>query len=700
MRLIESKWVIRIIVSVIVLFVANAFFCINSEWHNQLNAQNILSEILKTNGNSTDTLPREQWGAMIVEVFNRDGQWIIKGKKQEVIYDSSDFSITVNAGPVSWSMLPSQENDITVKTREKETLIKLIDAKKHEVEYYDAGYKTGIKIVLSEWNNMDIKLFMTLCLEGKDEDLVFHVSAEEGQTSIRQLNWPTALNPENVDHTLLSNWRGVLLPSDWPKPYHPIRTSESDGTITPTDRSEIVSNVIESWSMSWWGFQKGNSAMMVIIESPNDAAYQFSHPAGGPTIIGPRWRASLGKFRYPRYGRFCFIEKGNYVNMAKRYRKYAMDMGLFVSLKDKINSRPIVGELIGTPLIRSSILRNYKEGSARWVREPDNRYRLTTFDQKAEEFRDFKQNGIEKLHVVLTGWPELGYDRQHPEVLPVAPVAGGFDGMKKLAETCKELGYLFALHDQYRDFYVDAPSFDIQFAVHEEDDKGEPMMFPGTRFGSYKEGRIPYMDYWDGGKMTYLSGRFALGHLKKNYQGLFDHGIYPKGSYLDVFGYIAPDEDFNPQHPSTRTHAISDRIDCYNWAKNNLGLVGTEAACDWTVPHADYSSPLRIRDGIEVPLWDLVYHDAIFTTYNPRDLRGPLYGGMPQIGGTPDIDEDFLHELNRMVGFHKRVALLEMTDHEFLDDNYRRERTTFSDGSTVTVDWDKNSIDINPLLKF
>jgi len=350
-----------------------------------------------------DTLPREQWGAMEVDVIDENGKWLIKGKKQEVVYDESDLSILVNAGSVSWSMLPSQKNDMIIKNKGEESNLSLIDAKKHEVEYYDAGYKTGIKIVLSEWKDMDIKLYMTLCLEGKDEDLVFHVSAEEGQTSIRQLNWPTALNPENVDHTLLSNWRGVLLPGNWPKPYHPIRTSESDGTITPTDRSEIVSNVIESWSMSWWGFQKGNSAMMVIIESPNDAAYQFSHPAGGPTIIGPRWRASLGKFSYPRYGRFCFIEEGNYVNMAKRYRQYAIDKGFFVSLKDKICSRPIVGELIGTPLIRSNILRNYKEGSTRWERDPDNRYRLTTFDQKAAEFRNFKKNGIEKLHALPDG---------------------------------------------------------------------------------------------------------------------------------------------------------------------------------------------------------------------------------------------------------------------------------------------------------
>ena len=36
--------------------------------------------------------------------------------------------------------------------------------------------------------------------------------------------------------------------------------------------------------------------MMVIVETPDDAAYTFSHPAGGPTSMGPSWRAQLGHF--------------------------------------------------------------------------------------------------------------------------------------------------------------------------------------------------------------------------------------------------------------------------------------------------------------------------------------------------------------------------------------------------------------------
>ena len=51
-----------------------------------------------------------------------------------------------------------------------------------------------------------------------------------------------------------------------------------------------------------------------------------------------------------------------------------------------------------------------------------------------------------------------------------------------------------------------------------------------------------------------------------------------------------------------------------------------------------------------------------------------------------------------MAALHQRVAVLEMTKHEFLDASYRRERTTFADGTTVTVDWNTNTFVINPVL--
>jgi len=451
--------------------------------------------------------------------------------------------------------------------------------------------------------------------------------------------------------------------------------------------------------MSWWGFQRGKSAMMIIIETPDDAAYQFNHPAGGPTTIGPRWRESLGRLSYPRSGRMCFFPEGNYVDLAKRYRRYAIDSGLFVSLKDKIHSRPIVGEMIGTPFTRMGILTNIKSDSLKYsTTQPERNHRVTTFDERASQLRKLKESGLEKLMVVLTSWPKEGYDRQHPDVLPPAPEGGGWEGMKNLADTCKEIGYLFTLHDQYRDYYTDAPSYNVQFAVHEEDDDPVSRQFPGSRFGQWKKGNVAYMNNWDGGEMAYMNPRLMLGHVIKNYTGMFDHGIRPVGSYQDVFGYVPPDQDFNPEHPTTRADGRNERIKVMNWCRANLGIVGTEAGCDWTVPYADYATPPSGEKAIVVPLFNLVYHAAIFSPADADNLRGLLNGCFPQLGGRQSSISAPNASLKRMIALHKRVALLEMTKHEFLDEKFRKERTTFSDGTTVTVDWDAQSVDIQPPL--
>jgi hypothetical protein len=596
-------------------------------------------------------------------------------------------------------MVPSSATDMIVRSAGEDVSLRLADARKTAITPYDTGFKTGVKVVLEGWRvgerELDVALFLTIAIEGRSEEVVFDVAAREGSAVVRQLDWPTALDSADIDHTVMSHYRGILLPRTWPSEFNPIRA----GAAWPNETTEVQSNVIESWSMSWWGFQKGPSAMMVIVETPDDAAYQFAHPAGGPTVIGPRWRASLGQFRYPRTVRMAFHDAGNYVDMAKRYRRHAIDTGLFVPLTHKIAQVPRVASLIGTALTRFSILRNLHPDSARYDRNaPDKNYSLTTFDQAAARIRELKTQGFEKFHICLTGWPYLGYDRQHPDVLPPAKEAGGWDGMKRLTDTVRGLGYVFTLHDQYRDYYTDAPSYDTQFAVHEEDEKSPPQAFPGSRFGQWKEGRIPFMRHWDGGKQTYINSRFMLGHLRKNYELMFDHGIKPDGSYLDVFGYVPPDEDFNPQHPTTRSDSIRERAACYRWARNHLGIVGTEAAVDWTVPYADISSPLgKGRAGIAVPLFNLVYHDAIMTTYAPNDLYGFVNAGVPQFGLNALTGADAAKTLERvrqMAQLHEKLALLELTRHDFLDKDYKIERSTFADGTTVTVDWNTQTVTV------
>lgn len=658
--------------------------------------------------------PATPWGEPAVTVSHADGQWTIAGRTNVVTLADADLAMTIKNGPVNWSMVPSGPNDMIVKSGGREFHLRLADAGKISIVPYRTGFKSGVKIELNHWSRgwlhrpVNLPVCLTVCLEGKNEELVCTVAADESHGSIlRQLDWPTALDASAVDYTVLCNNKGDLLPRNWPKPYYPIRSVDPrTGIAKTTDHSVIQSHVIEDWSMSWWGFEKGQSAMMVICETPDDAAYQFSHPAGGPTVIGPRWLPTLGKFGYPRSVRFCFFEQGNYVTLAKRYRQYVMDTGLFVSLKEKIARNPVVAKMIGLPQTRIGILHNQSTASDRY--NPTNHYELFTFDQRAQQLRDLKAAGIDQTLVFVSGWAHLGYDRQHPDPLPPPEAAGGWDGLKRLTDTCHELGYPFIFHDQYRDYYTDAPSYDPQFAIHEETTNLPATAFAGSRFGDWKEGQIPFMRHWDGGPQSYLNSRFQLGHLEKNYQLFFDHGIRPDGIYIDVIGYVPPDQDFNPEHPTTRTEAMRGQANLMYWAGHHLGFTATEAGSDWVIPFTDsVNQSGGLGRTIPIPLYQLVYHDAVLVSYgegrrggHDQLLLGCLCGGVPELpADLSSVSKGSLDLMKKMAALNRRVGLLEMTDHEFLDAARRKERTTFADGTTVTVDWDADSVVINPPLE-
>ncbi len=214
----------------------------------------------------SQTRSRADWGGALVDVTHSGNEWIITGQKHKVIFNDSDFTMRINAGPVNWSMAASEDNDMIVKSRGEEFNLMLASAGKIIITKYDAGYKTGIKIRLEQFHdngmlnkglNIDLTVVLTICLEGEDEDLVCDAVAIEHEAKLRQLDWPKEVDTHDANYTALNNVRGNLLPCNWPKPYHPygnVPSGQED--LIKSDKSYIQSNLIECWSMSWWGFQK------------------------------------------------------------------------------------------------------------------------------------------------------------------------------------------------------------------------------------------------------------------------------------------------------------------------------------------------------------------------------------------------------------------------------------------------------------
>jgi hypothetical protein len=352
-----------------------------------------------------EPLPEEA-GTPSVTVSHTNGKWTVAGKKNTVVLNEADLGIDIHAGPANWKMVPSSSRDMRISSGDDEFYVRLADAQSIHISTYETGFKTGIRIILEGFRNtgvfergsqLNTRVVLTMCLEGAGEDLVFEAMVNENGSAVKELNWPKEFDGRQVDYTVISSDNGTLLPRDWPRPYHPIQRAEGDHSI-------IQSHLIESWAMSWWGFEKDESAVIVIVETPDDASYAFSHPAGGPTSLGPNWVAQLGHFGYLRSLRMCFLPKGNYVDLAKRYRRYVQNSGLYMPLKDKIAQKPLVENLVEHPVVGLQVLRNVKPGSAEYqAKDPGPKYRLVTFAENIQRLRDLKARGWQHLNVTLSG---------------------------------------------------------------------------------------------------------------------------------------------------------------------------------------------------------------------------------------------------------------------------------------------------------
>jgi hypothetical protein len=632
--------------------------------------------------------------APAVRVSREGNAWRIRGRRNEVSFDLDTLRLTAATPSGAWATRPSFEGDLALgDARGRETgRFRLSSAVRKSAAPYRTGFLEGVKISLEGFPSpagpdAGARIDLFVGLEGRDEDLVCRIlAADDGPARVRELAWPASVEPGAFESAVVPFMQGMWLPKSWPRAVR-LYDSMSYG---------------RGLYMPWWGFERPGASVLVLLETPDDAGCRFDHPAGGPTRIDVRWVSSLGRWSYPRTVRFCFLDGGGYVGLAKRYRRSVIETGRFVSLREKIARNPLVGKLIGAPVVHTSILYHIQPQSSYYDKtDPAKNHQLVTFDKRAEELKALAALGVGRAYVHLDGWGVRGYDNLHPDILPPSPEAGGWDGMRRFADVCDSLGFIFAIHDQYRDYYLDAPSYNPRHAQWGED--GKPA-FHAT---------------WYGGTQTYLCPSLAPGYVEKNHRAILEHGVKLKGAYLDVFAVVPPDECYNPEHPVTRSECLFYRGRCFDFVRSWGGVVSSEEPADWAVPKLDlvHHGPFALDPnpgsgpamGIPVPLFDLVYHDAILLPWSlgkgawgiPETDLGFLHGlghaGLPYLSLAPSAAE--LDQVRTMCALNARVGWLELVRHEFLDKGFRRQRFTYADGTVVSVDLDSGAYEISPKLE-
>ncbi|MFA7693159.1 MAG: DUF5696 domain-containing protein [Candidatus Hydrogenedentales bacterium] len=603
--------------------------------------------------------------------------WRIKNDTLTVTLARDNLALTVNTRGQRWQFQPSDDQDLEFD----ELSAALSQAKTITAEAFNTGCSIGMAITFSAFEALpDFSLSCVFRI--MDSELVMDITAQEPTASLQFVNWPKTIVLDKSPDTLsvIPRMQGMLLPGNW------------EQTISAADLCNS-----RSFYMAWWGHLQKSAGVQVILETPIDGGGYYKHRSGGPTLAAPRWYSSLGKLDYQRTIRYVFDDDTSYVKMAKRYRRFMQEKGEFVSLREKLCRTPALDQVIGKPVIHLGALYHFVKEAALYKKDKiENNHNLQTFDQLIERLHSFSDKGVGAAYVHLDGWGFYGYDSGHPDVLPVGEIQGGWEGLRRFADSCAQMNYLFAVHDQYRDFYLNAASYDERLSVL-------------SRNGSRDTHSV-----WCGGPQSILSARFAPEYVRRNHDLFAANGVNVKGAYLDVFSIVPPEESAEPLYPMTRSECARYRRQCFDLLRARGYVVSSEEPVDFLTPaldlvhHGPYATYPNIgggdATGIPIPLFNLVYHDSILLPWDMSENGGwgtptadsgrlhcLLNAGLPYLSGTED---ELITQALEAAALAGECAFAEMLNHEFLDDTYRRQRTTYANGTVVTVDFETGDYSI------
>jgi hypothetical protein len=464
----------------------------------------------------------------------------------------------------------------------------------------------------------------------------------------------------------------------------------NEGILYPVDDGKVKPLTLVGYSghglsMAWFGVTLGGAVtakpqvpspgLMALVETPDDVALAIDRLGGDLLVEQPVWQAQKGRWGYDRRLRYVLVDGGGYVAQAKRYREYARSKGLVVTLREKAARNPNVEKLIGAVDV--------------WTWEED----------KVARMERLKALGIDKV------------------LFSNARSAGEIDQANRL-------GYLSSRYDNYQDVYP-----------------------PGKPASANHEG-------WPQDLVLNAAGDWVRGWEIRSKQGNFPGGVVcsPRGlarakqhipeelkqkpylaRFLDTTTASAFRECDNPDHPTTRSDDKRSKMELLGFVSQELNLVtGSETGIDCAVPHLHYFEgmlslgPYRLADAgrnmvevaeptddirtfqvgpyYRVPLWELVYHDCVVSTWywgdynnkmpavwDRRDLWNLLYATPPMWLFDEKTwaanEQRFLASYRTIAPVVRQAGYEEMAGHEFLTADHTVQRTRFANGTQVTVNF-------------
>ena len=418
---------------------------------------------------------------------------------------------------------------------------------------------------------------------------------------------------------------------------------------------------------------------------------------------------------------YLYGDDADYSGMAKVYRKYQLERGACVPLKERIKNNPYlryaaesmnVRIRLGMKPLPTPVMEQTSENEPEMVIS-------CTFDRMKDLIDEFKKQGIKKAEFCLIGWNLKGHDGRYPEMFPVEESLGGEEKLRELIKYGQDNGYQMTCHSNSSDAY----------SVSEMWDKDDIIVL--------KNGEISVdPNPWSGGRMYQLCPSVAEKQAAELLQKIADLGF--KGiHYIDVISLHPPRKCYSEKHFINKKQSveINDRI--MKMTKELFGGFSSEGAYDVNIENLDYALlvhsntfkyDIPVCDRV-IPLWELVYHGIVLhntswetASYNAdgeddntqkKRLKNIEFGGRPQcyihhrfhghkeqigLGYTTETDEAMALSVSRMREMYEDYEKLSFLQYEFMEKHEEIAENvfsvTYSDGTKVIVDYNKETYNI------
>ncbi|MBQ1934458.1 MAG: hypothetical protein II370_05610 [Clostridia bacterium] len=418
---------------------------------------------------------------------------------------------------------------------------------------------------------------------------------------------------------------------------------------------------------------------------------------------------------------FYRMPNAGYVEMAREYRKYQMEVKGCRPLKERMLEREPLRKASEAMEIRVRMgwkpiptpVRHQTPAT-----EPP--LHVTCTIEMLERMIDkLQENGIDKAEICLVGWGPAGHDGRFPQQYPSDPRYGGDPALKRFIARAQRLGYQIVAHTVSCGAYEIANNFDIKDLAKRRNEKGEYYAFSRD---------IYKLKGLNGGEPYAVCPQRAYERYAKDdlpiVRGYGFSGMF----YIDELTAYTPEKCCDPDHPVSRKQAQEYYRKIARLATSVFGGYQCEGYMDFM--NADLDSILYVgchtKDcsefhpifGEGVPFWQIVYHGIIMSNptsetvnYTMKSAERQLlffeYGGRPvmyfnsKFGpgrdwmGKVDLysrdDNDLDEAMKYLKTAYEEYEALQYLQYEYMDDHRKLSdgvyRTEFSDGTVIITDY-------------